>query len=79
MGMNTGKAVVGNMGSRTRMDYTAMGDSVNLASRLEGANKFYQTGAMISQTTYDGVKEKVDARRLDVIRVVGKNEPISHL
>jgi adenylate cyclase len=76
MGMNTGRAVVGNMGSRTRMDYTAMGDSVNLASRLEGANKFYQTHAMISQATYDGAKEAIDARRLDIIRVVGKTQPI---
>jgi len=76
MGMNTGKAVVGNMGSRTRMDYTAMGDSVNLASRLEGANKFYKTDAMISEATYEKAKDQIEARRLDVIRVIGKSEPI---
>ena len=76
MGMNTGKAVVGNMGSRTRMDYTAMGAAVNLASRLEGANKFYSTHAMVSEATYQQVKEKVEARRLDIIRVIGKSEPI---
>ena len=76
MGMNTGYAVVGNMGSKTRMDYTAMGDSVNLASRLEGANKFYNTYAMISGATYEGVKEEIEARKLDVIRVVGKTEPV---
>lgn len=76
MGMNTGDAVVGNMGSRMRMDYTAMGDSVNLASRLEGANKFYSTTAMISQFTYEAVKDQVETRKLDTIRVVGKSEAI---
>ncbi len=76
MGMNTGLAVVGNMGSKMRMDYTAMGDSVNLASRLEGANKHYGTTAMISENTYNNVKDHVDVRKLDKIRVVGKTEPI---
>lgn len=76
MGMNTGMAVVGNMGSKMRMDYTAMGDSVNLASRLEGANKAYGTTAMISENTYNAVKDHVETRKLDIIRVVGKTEPI---
>ena len=76
MGMNTGLAVVGNMGSKMRMDYTAMGDSVNLASRLEGANKWYGTTAMISENTYTNVKDHVDVRKLDTIRVIGKTEPI---
>lgn len=77
IGMNTGEAVVGNMGSRTRMDYTAMGDSVNLASRLEGANKFYGTSIMISENVYREVKDLVVVRPLDKIRVVGKAEPIT--
>ena len=77
MGMNTGEAVVGNMGSHTRMDYTAMGDAVNLASRLEGANKFYGTYAMISQSTYEAARDAVETRQLDLIRVVGKTEPIT--
>ena len=76
MGMNTGKAVVGNMGSNTQMGYTAMGDSVNLASRLEGVNKVYSTYAIISESTYESVKDIVDVRKLDTIRVVGKEEPI---
>ncbi len=76
MGINTGKSTVGNMGSRTRMDYTAMGDAVNLASRLEGANKYYETSAMISGSTHEGVKDVVEARQLDVIRVVGKSEAV---
>jgi len=76
MGLNTGPMVVGNMGSKTRMDYTMMGDAVNLAARLEGANKFYGTYTMVSQSTWDDVKDEFDGRELDIIRVVGKNEPV---
>ncbi|MCX7883323.1 MAG: adenylate/guanylate cyclase domain-containing protein [Brevinematales bacterium] len=77
IGMNSGPAVVGNMGSRQRMNYTMMGDTVNLASRLEGANKFYGTYTMMSETTYEQVKEHFVCRRLDLIRVKGKNQPIA--
>ncbi len=76
MGLNTGEAVVGNMGSRTRMDYTVMGDSVNLASRLEGANKFYSTHIMISENTFKEAQEEIYVRELDYIKVVGKEQPI---
>jgi adenylate cyclase len=76
MGINSGLAVAGNMGSRSRMNYTVMGDSVNLASRLEGANKFYGTYSMVSQFTQAKVKDQFLFRELDRIRVVGKNEPI---
>jgi adenylate cyclase len=76
MGLNTGLMVVGNMGSAQRMDYTIMGDSVNLASRLEGANKAYGSDIMISEMTYAKVRDDVDVRELDTLRVVGKNEPI---
>ena len=75
-GINTGPAVIGNMGSRNRMNYTAMGDSVNLASRLEGANKYYGTYSMISEMTYEKVKHDVEVRYLDKITVVGKELPI---
>jgi adenylate cyclase len=77
MGINSGQAVAGNMGSRTRMNYTVMGDSVNLASRLEGANKIYGTYTMVSQNTYASVKDQFRFRELDTIRVVGKSEPIT--
>ena len=76
MGINTGDMVVGNMGSNTRVDYTIMGDAVNLAARLEGAGKAYNVSTMISQSSYEGASDVIDARLLDSIRVVGKNKPV---
>lgn len=77
IGLNTGPMVIGNMGSKSRMDYTMMGDSVNLAARLEGANKLYGTFNMISESTYNAAKEFVEVRKLDIIQVVGKSEPVT--
>lgn len=76
VGINTGFVIVGNMGSQTVFDYTVMGDAVNLGSRLEGANKIYDTYIMISETTNDYVKESFYTRPLDLIRVKGKNKPV---
>jgi adenylate cyclase len=76
MGINTGVMIVGNMGGRDRFDYTVIGDSVNLASRLEGANKQYKSSIMISDFTYTHVREKVIVRELDLIVVKGKTAPV---
>jgi adenylate cyclase len=76
IGINTGNMIVGNMGSKNVFDYTAMGDSVNLASRLEGANKMYRTHIMISEDTYKLVKDVVVSRPLDLIRVKGRQKPV---
>ncbi|MBK8394457.1 MAG: adenylate/guanylate cyclase domain-containing protein [Leptospiraceae bacterium] len=76
IGLNTGAAVVGNMGSSQRMDYTCMGDTINLGSRLEGSNKTYGTNIIISEYTYERVKERVYARELDLVQVKGKTHPV---
>lgn len=76
MGLNTGRVVVGNMGSLSSFDFTAVGDSVNLASRLEGANKMFGTHILISESTYRAAQDEIEARELDFLRVKGKTQPI---
>lgn len=76
IGINTGKMVVGNMGSRDRMDYTIMGDAVNLGARLEGANKYYGTDIIISEFTHAHLNGKFLCRELDFVRVQGKKTAI---
>lgn len=76
IGLNSGKMVVGNMGSATRFDYTMMGNAVNLAARLEGINKFYGTELMISDSTYEMCKDAIEVRELDLIRVIGIYQPV---
>ncbi len=76
IGINTGEMVVGNMGGMGKFDYTVIGDSVNLASRLEGANKQYRTGIMVSERTYELVRGHIVGRELDMIAVQGRTEPL---
>jgi adenylate cyclase len=75
-GLNSGDMVVGNMGSETRFDYTVMGDAVNLGARLEAANKEYGTSIMIGVNTHTEAGDQIITRELDVLRVMGKNEPV---
>ncbi|MCL2805696.1 MAG: CHASE2 domain-containing protein [Treponema sp.] len=77
IGINTGEMVVGNMGAENKMDYTIMGNAVNLAARLEGVNKQYRTGGiLISEYTREKIGDEFLLRRLDRVRVVGINTPL---
>jgi len=76
IGLSSGPIVVGNMGTVDRMDYTIMGEQVNLASRLEGVCKQYKVPILISGNTFDMVKEKIVARLVDRVRVVGCKTPV---
>lgn len=76
VGVNTGQMVVGNMGSDVRVDYTVLGDAVNLGSRLEGTTKEYEVRVIISESTWAQTKGEVVARRLGAVRVKGKRVPV---
>lgn len=76
IGINTGNVVFGSVGARDRMDFTSIGDTVNLAARLEGANKAYGSKSIITEAVYERVQEQFLCRELDFIAVKGKNDPV---
>ncbi|PKM92912.1 MAG: hypothetical protein CVU80_00825 [Elusimicrobia bacterium HGW-Elusimicrobia-4] len=76
IGVNTGDMVVGNMGSIERMEYTVIGDNVNLGARLESLNKEFKTHIIISEATYQYVKDFVKTKSLGMTKVKGKEKPV---
>ncbi|GHV41710.1 hypothetical protein AGMMS49546_18210 [Spirochaetia bacterium] len=76
MGINTGDMVVGNMGSERKMNYTIMGNAVNLAARLEGVNKHFKSRILITGETLKAAGDTLITRRLRKVRVVGINMPV---
>ena len=76
MGIHSGEAISGNVGHSRRMEFTVIGDDVNLASRLEGTTKMYGCDIVLSESTYQYCHDRVWVRELDIVRVKGKKQPV---
>ena len=76
IGVHTGEAIVGNIGCYRKMDYAITGDTPNLASRIEGMTKVYKVPFLISESTYEHVKDRIEARFVDATQVKGRQEPV---
>ena len=76
VGLHTGEVLVGNIGYSDRLNYTVIGDNVNIASRLEGLNRYYETEILISGSTYQKAKEEIETRLIDVVVVKGRTQGV---
>jgi len=76
IGVNSGECVVGNIGFQNKLDYTVIGDTVNLASRLEGVTKYYHQAVIVSEYVYSAAKDNFIFRKVDSVRVKGKDQPV---